>query len=66
MPKLKTNRGAAKRFKVRGNGKKIKHRRGFRNHILTKKGKKMKRQARAMGEVDGRDQRSIERLLRVK
>ncbi len=36
MPKLKSNRGAAKRFKKTGSGH-IKHRQGFRNHILTKK-----------------------------
>ena len=36
MPKMKTHRGAAKRFKVTGTGK-IRRRRAFRNHILEKK-----------------------------
>ena len=41
MPKLKTNRGAAKRFRRTANG--YKHRRAYKNHILTKKGPKRKR-----------------------
>ncbi len=36
MPKMKTHRGAAKRFKTTGSGK-IRRRRAFRNHILEKK-----------------------------
>ena len=36
MPKLKSNRGAAKRFKPTGTGR-FKHRQSFKNHILTKK-----------------------------
>ena len=42
MPKLKTNRGAAKRFKRTGSGK-LRRRRAFDNHILTKKAPKRKR-----------------------
>jgi len=45
MPKLKTHRGAAKRFQVTGSGR-IKRRRAFRNHILTKKTTKQKRKLR--------------------
>lgn len=44
--KMKTHRGAAKRFKVSKNGK-VKYRRGYRNHILTKKSSKRKRQLRS-------------------
>ncbi len=42
MPKLKSHKGAAKRFKVTGNGK-IKIRRAFKGHILEKKSAKRKR-----------------------
>ena len=45
MPKLKTNRGAAKRFKPTGSGG-FKHRQSHRSHILTKKSTKRKRQLR--------------------
>lgn len=60
--KNKTNSSAKKRFKRRGNGT-LKCRRAFRNHILTKKAQKMKRQARAMGVVKDCDQPAIDRLL---
>jgi large subunit ribosomal protein L35 len=46
MPKLKSNRGAAKRFRATGNG--FKHRGTARNHILTKKSTKRKRQLRGL------------------
>lgn len=45
MPKLKTHRGAAKRFRKTASGA-IKRRRAFRNHILTKKSSKQKRHLR--------------------
>ncbi len=45
MPKLKTHRGAAKRFKKTASGA-IKRRRAYRNHILTKKSTKQKRHLR--------------------
>ncbi|HHG84075.1 MAG TPA: 50S ribosomal protein L35 [Bacteroidetes bacterium] len=41
MPKVKTNRAAAKRFKVTSSGK-LKRKHAFHNHILTKKSKKRK------------------------
>ena len=44
MPKLKTHRGAAKRFRRTANG--LKRRRAYRNHILTKKSTKQKRHLR--------------------
>ncbi len=61
MPKLKTNRGAAKRFRATANG--FKCRRSFRNHILTKKTTKNKRQMRATGRVNESDVRSVSRML---
>lgn len=62
MPKAKTNRGAAKRFKKLGNGK-YKFRRAYRNHILTKKKMKLKRHLRANALVHESDLKSIKNLL---
>ena len=62
MPKLKTNRGAAKRFKKTGTGG-YKHRQSFRNHILTKKGSHRKRQLRAMKNVHDSDVAAIRQML---
>ena len=45
MPKIKTNRSAAKRFKVTGTGK-LKRNKAYRRHILTKKSTKVKRNLR--------------------
>jgi large subunit ribosomal protein L35 len=64
MPKLKSNRGAAKRFMVTGSGL-IKRRRANRNHILTKKGTKRKRQLRHMPKVRDCDTKMIKALLKV-
>ena len=50
MPKMKTNRGAAKRFKLTANGK-VKHKKSNHGHILTKKTTKRKRALRQSGEV---------------
>ena len=62
MPKMKTNRGAAKRFTRSASGK-FKHRQSFRSHILTKKSSKRKRQLRDMIMVNDVDQKSIARML---
>lgn len=65
MPKLKTNRGAAKRFKRTASG-------GYRckqshlRHILTKKSSKRKRHLRAPDMVDAADVKSVDRMLRVR
>lgn len=61
MPKLKTNRGAAKRFQKTAKGFKCKP--SHRNHILTKKTTKRKRQLRLMIPVTLSDQKSVARLL---
>ena len=61
MPKLKTNRGAAKRFRRTANG--YKHRRAFKNHILTKKAPKRKRQLRGLGHVSPSDVGLLDRML---
>ncbi|MEE9255922.1 MAG: 50S ribosomal protein L35 [bacterium] len=62
MPKLKTNRGAAKRFKITGSGK-IKRNNSHRRHILTKKSTKRKREMRHSGLVSDADLKLVRRLL---
>ena len=62
MPKLKTNRGAAKRFKKTGTGK-IKVKRSFARHILTKKSSDRKRGFRTSKYVDKSDQKAIKKLV---
>ncbi|MDH3695196.1 MAG: 50S ribosomal protein L35 [Gammaproteobacteria bacterium] len=62
MPKMKTNRGAAKRFKRTGSGK-FKRSQAFMNHILTKKSTKRKRHLRHALIVADADQATLKRLL---
>ncbi|MFP3867296.1 MAG: 50S ribosomal protein L35 [Desulfobacteraceae bacterium] len=62
MPKLKTHRGAAKRFKATGSGR-LKRSKAFHSHILTKKSPKRKRQLRQTTLVDQTDMKSLKRLL---
>jgi large subunit ribosomal protein L35 len=63
MPKLKTHKGAAKRFIKRGSGS-IKFRRKNRNHILTKKSTKRKRRLRVEGgTLNKSNHRMAERML---
>ena len=62
MPKLKTRRGAAKRFSITANGK-VKRRKGFLRHILTSKTSKQKRHLRRRTLVSKADEKSIKRLL---
>lgn len=61
MPKMKTQSGAAKRFRKTSKG--YKHRQSFRNHILTKKSTKRKRHLRNMKNVAQVDVPLIKRLL---
>lgn len=62
MPKLKTNKGAAKRFKVTANGK-IKRKKAYLRHILSSKTTKQKRHLRAAAFVDSANLKSIKRIL---
>lgn len=62
MPKMKTRRGAAKRFKVRASGK-IAFGHVNRRHLLECKGRKRKRQLRATGHVAAVDAGRIARQL---
>lgn len=62
MPKIKTNRGAAKRFKKTGTGK-IKRSHAFTSHILTSKTRKNKRQLRQGAVVAAVDHKNIAKLI---
>ncbi len=62
MPKLKTNRGAAKRFKVTGSGK-VMRVRANKSHILTKKSSKRKRRLRQQTLVAKSDMVRVKRML---
>jgi large subunit ribosomal protein L35 len=65
MPKIKTNRGAAKRFKKSGTGR-IKRSNAFTSHILTSKTRKRKRNLRQGAMVADVDQKNIARLIPYK
>lgn len=62
MPKMKTNRSAAKRFSKTGSGK-LKHKPGFKNHILTKKSPKRIRQLRKDKMLEAGDEARMKRIL---
>ncbi len=62
MPKQKTSRGAAKRFKKTGTGK-LKRRKAYLRHILTNKSPKQKRGLRKAAIVDATNAKAINRLL---
>jgi large subunit ribosomal protein L35 len=62
MPKLKTHRGAAKRFKKTGTGK-IKRNKAYKSHLLTGKSSKRTKQLRQSGLVDKTNEDSIKKLL---
>ena len=62
MPKLKTKSGAKKRFKITGTGK-IKHKRAYKNHILTKKETKQKRRLGNKALVKKADMNNVKAML---
>ncbi len=62
MPKMKTHRGAAKRFKATGGGR-LKHKQPYTSHILTSKTAKRKRQLRSPAYVAPAAAKSLKRLL---
>lgn len=62
MPKMKTHRGAAKRFRTTGGGK-IKRRKAYKSHILAKKTRKRKRRLRKSTLVATADKRRVKRML---
>ncbi len=64
MPKQKTHRGAAKRFKVTAGGKVQRHH-SMHSHILTKKSTKRKRNLRKATEVQGKFSDTIKKLIQA-
>lgn len=62
MPKMKSHRGAAKRFKKTGTGK-LKRAKAFKSHILTKKSSKTKRNLRKAGYVAKAQEKVMKKLL---
>ena len=62
--KLKTLRGAAKRFKITASGK-VRFRRAYRNHINTKRSSKKVRHARANGILADQDAKLVVKMLRA-
>ena len=65
MPKMKTHKGAKKRFKITGSGE-VKRRRAFKSHILTKKMSKRKRRLRRSAIIATRGEaKRIKRLLQA-
>jgi large subunit ribosomal protein L35 len=63
MPKLKTRRSAAKRFRVTGSGKKIMRRKAFKNHILQHKSSERKRRLSHITLVHESDAENVRLML---
>ncbi len=62
MPKVKTHKGAAKRFRITGTGKVVR-KRAFKSHLLEKKSSKRKRKFRKEIQLVGAEKRKAKRLL---
>jgi len=62
MPKLKTKKSAAKRFRATGSGK-IVRRKAFKNHLLQKKSSKRKRDLSNLVIVNERDEKNVRLML---
>ena len=65
MPKMKTNSGAKKRFKLTGTGK-IKRKHAYKSHILTKKSTKRKRNLGYWTTIDATNVQNVKLLLNMK
>ena len=64
MPKMKTHRGAAKRFKVTGSGKVVR-KKAYLSHILEKKSPARKRRLKREAELTGGDLKHVKRQLGI-
>ncbi|PIQ61261.1 MAG: 50S ribosomal protein L35 [Bacteroidetes bacterium CG12_big_fil_rev_8_21_14_0_65_60_17] len=62
MPKMKSNSGAKKRFTLTGSGR-VKRKKAFTSHILTKKSQKRKRNLRKSTVVDKTDEARMKRMI---
>jgi len=65
MPKMKTNSGAKKRFRLTGSGK-LKRKHAYKSHILTKKSKKRKRNLTYWTTIDKTNESNVKLLLCMK
>lgn len=65
MPKMKTHRGAAKRYTVTGSGR-IKRAKAFKSHILTKKSAKRKRNLRRASYICEAEAKTVKKLIPYK
>jgi large subunit ribosomal protein L35 len=65
MPKMKTNSGAKKRFRITGSGK-IKRKHAYKSHILTKKSTKRKRNLTYWTMLDKTNESNVKLLLAMK
>jgi len=65
MPKIKTRRAAAKRFRVTGSGKIVRHK-AYKSHILTKKSAKRKKNLRQSTLVDKSDYKRVKDMIPYK
>ena len=65
MPKMKTNSGAKKRFKLTGSGK-IKRKHAYKSHILTKKSTKRKRNLGYWTVIDKTNENNVKLMLNMK
>jgi large subunit ribosomal protein L35 len=62
MPKIKTNRSAAKRFSFSKTGK-VKHKRAYLRHLLSSKSRGRKRQLRSPGTLNKTDTKSVRAMV---
>ncbi|PIE84044.1 MAG: 50S ribosomal protein L35 [Bacteroidia bacterium] len=62
MPKMKSKRGASKRFRLTGSGR-VKRKHAYKSHILTKKETKRKRNLTKMGLVQKCDEKRVKELI---
>ena len=62
MPKVKTSRAAAKRFKTTGTGKLVRNK-AYKSHILTKKSQKRKRNLRKLTMTDSTNEKVMKKIL---
>jgi large subunit ribosomal protein L35 len=65
MPKMKTNSGAKKRFRLTGTGK-IKRKHAYKSHILTKKATKRKRALTSWTTIDKTNESNVKLMLNMK
>ncbi len=64
MPKMKTHRGAAKRFKKTGSGKVVRHKQGM-GHLLSSKSRKRKRRLKQIAVVEGGQLANIKKITEL-